>query len=50
MKTIAQANDPWQPYEQRAKKSVVPEPETYGLAFVTIAVLFYVSRKRRRST
>jgi hypothetical protein len=49
MKTIAQANDPWQPYEKGGKQAVVPEPEAYGLAFVTIAVLFYVSRKRGRS-
>lgn len=49
MDTIAQASDPWQPYEQRGKNAVVPEPETYGIAFITIAVIFYVSRKRRRS-
>jgi hypothetical protein len=28
--------------------SVVPEPETYGILFVLIAIIFYVSKRKRR--
>jgi hypothetical protein len=37
--TIAQANDPWQPYDNnKNKQAVVPEPAAYG-AMMTGSIL-----------
>jgi hypothetical protein len=49
MQYIAQ-HDPWQPYEKRPPKSVVPEPEFYGFSLIllTLAAYTYVRKKRTK--
>jgi len=46
MNTVAQA-DPWQPYE-KGKKKPIPEPATYGIAFMLAVASLYVIVKTLR--
>jgi len=49
--TIAQAKDPWQPYEQGKKKPKpgVPEVDSYGIVFSVICFIFIIWRTRLRN-